>query len=95
MSTSAGPQPGWPLLTLLFAVRFLYIDDGFMECMRRSAATWSHHAGVDVLGGMGGMEALLKTGLDALQMLPSDFASADLTTAVVQGVCHAFHLGRH
>jgi hypothetical protein len=66
-------------------VLFLYIDDGFMECMRRSASTWSHHAGVlAVLKGMGGMEKMLTTGPEALQMLLSEFASADLTTAVLQ-----------
>lgn len=73
------------LITLLFAVLFLYIDDGFMECMRRHASTWSHHAGVlAVLNSMGGMEKMLSTGPEALQMLLSEFASADLTTAVLQ-----------
>ncbi|KAK0387219.1 hypothetical protein NLU13_5532 [Sarocladium strictum] len=84
--TSVAEQGGGrSLLTLLFAVLFLYIDDGFMECMRRHASTWSHHAGVlAVLKSMGGMEKMLTTGPEALQMLLSEFASADLTTAVLQ-----------
>ena len=74
------------LLTLLFAVLFLYLADGFMECTNKSASTWSHHTGVlAILDRLGGLETMLKTGPEALRMLLSEFASAELTAAVIQG----------
>ncbi|CAM1501569.1 Fc.00g035530.m01.CDS01 [Cosmosporella sp. VM-42] len=75
-----------PLRTLLFAVLLLHFHDGFLECTQKSASTASHHSGVlAILDRLGGMQTVLSTCPESLHMLLSEFASADLTTAMLQG----------
>ncbi|KAF7551555.1 hypothetical protein G7046_g7688 [Stylonectria norvegica] len=75
-----------PLITLLLAVLLLYFHDGFLECTQRSASTSSHHAGVlAILQRLGGMHAVLDIGQPSVHMLLSEFASSDLTSAMIQG----------
>jgi hypothetical protein len=46
----------------------------------------SHHRGLlAILQQLGGIRAVLNTGQDSLNMLLSEFASTDLTTAILQG----------
>jgi hypothetical protein len=67
------------------------MTDGFMECTSKSVSTLSHHAGVlAILDRLGGIEATLKTGPEYLQMLLSEFASADLTTSILKSQRPAF-----
>lgn len=75
-----------PLLVLLFAVLLFYLHDGFMELNDDAASTLSHHQGVlAILEQLGGIEPVLLTSQQSLQMLLSEFVSADLTTALLQG----------
>lgn len=75
-----------PLQTLLFAVLFLYFHDGFLECTQSSASTFSHRDGVlAILNRLGGITTVMTTGQDPLRMLLSEFASTDLTTAMLRG----------
>lgn len=79
------------LLTLLFAVLLLYLHDGFIECTEKSASTASHHAGVlAILDRLGGMHSALNCCPDSMHMLLSEFASADLTAAMLQERAPAF-----
>lgn len=82
---------GAPLQTLLFAVLFLYFHDGFLECTQPSASTSSHRDGVlAILDRLGGITAVMSKGQDPLHMLLSEFASTDLTTAMLQGRAPSF-----
>ncbi|KAI5458672.1 fungal-specific transcription factor domain-containing protein [Mariannaea sp. PMI_226] len=75
-----------PLQTLLFAVLLLYFHDGFLECAEASASTSSHRDGVlAIVNRLGGISAALDTGQDPLHLLLSEFASADLATAMLKG----------
>lgn len=74
------------LITLLLAVLLLYYHDGFLECTQKSASTASHHSGVmAILEQLGGIYFVLGSCQDSLHMLLSEFASSDLTTAILQG----------
>lgn len=74
------------LITLLLAVLLLYYHDGFLECTQKSASTASHHSGVmALLEQLGGIYFVLNSCPDSLHMLLSEFASSDLTTAILQG----------
>ncbi|KAH6888539.1 fungal-specific transcription factor domain-containing protein [Thelonectria olida] len=80
-----------PLQTLLFAVLLLYFHDGFLECTEVSASTLSHRDGVlAIVNRLGGPEAVLDTGQDPLHLLLSEFASADLATAMLKGKTPSF-----
>ncbi|KAI5461864.1 fungal-specific transcription factor domain-containing protein [Mariannaea sp. PMI_226] len=75
-----------PSTGLLFAVLLLYFHDGYLECAEKSASTASHHAGAKaIMERLGGIEAVLDTGPEALHMLVSEFASTDLTTTMLKG----------
>lgn len=87
---SASGEDG-PLSMLLFAVLLLYFHDGFLECAGSSASTCSHRDGVlAIVDRLGGLETLLNTGPDPLHLLLSEFASADLATAMLKGRPPAF-----
>ncbi|RMJ19355.1 hypothetical protein CDV36_000984 [Fusarium kuroshium] len=80
-----------PLQTLLFAVLLLYFHDGFLECARSSMSTSSHRDGVlAILQRLGGIEAVLGSGQDPLHMLLSEFATTDLTRAMLTGQAPSF-----
>ncbi|OAL56445.1 hypothetical protein IQ07DRAFT_674645 [Pyrenochaeta sp. DS3sAY3a] len=79
-----------PLLILLFAVLLLYFTDGYLECTRDFASTNSHHAGVmAIIERLGGITSVMNSGSDSLHMLLSNFASTDLTTAMLRGTTPA------
>ncbi|KAM0334151.1 hypothetical protein ACHAQA_001171 [Verticillium albo-atrum] len=72
------------LPTLLFAVLLLYLHDGLVEGSA-SSATMKHHVGVlAILEQLGGLPAVMGKGQESMDMLLSEFASADLTTALLQ-----------
>ncbi|CAI6087429.1 unnamed protein product [Clonostachys chloroleuca] len=76
---------------LLFAVLLLHLHDGFMELAGHVASTSSHHKGVlAILGQLGGLEPVLRTSQESLQMLLSEFVSADLTSALLQGIAPSY-----
>ncbi|CAG7992114.1 unnamed protein product [Penicillium nalgiovense] len=72
------------LSPLLVAVFLLYFLDGLVECDHQSASTASHHVGVQaIVDHLGGFSALIKIGQKDVTMLLSEFASADLTKALL------------
>lgn len=72
------------LSPLLVAVLLLYFLDGFIECRNQSAATASHHGGVRaIVDQLGGFTALIDMGQNDMNMLLSEFASTDLTRALL------------
>lgn len=75
-----------PLVVLLFAVILLHFDDGYVGCTLKSAATSSHHSGIlAILERLGGIRAALDKAPEPLHMLISEFATTDLTTAIIRG----------
>lgn len=80
-----------PLVVLLFAVVLLYFDDGYVGCPLKSASTSSHHGGVlAILERLGGINTALSGAPEPLHMLLSEFATTDLTSAVVRGGTPSF-----
>ncbi|KAF4122235.1 Pfam:DUF3468 [Geosmithia morbida] len=74
------------LLVLLFAVLLLYLHDGFMDPNQEGSSTASHHRGVAaILSELGEVDRVLVSAPESLQMLLSEFVSADLTTALLHG----------
>ncbi|KAJ5154464.1 Protein of unknown function DUF3468 [Penicillium coprophilum] len=72
------------LSPLLIAVFLLYFLDGFIECGHPSASTASHHVGVQaIVDHLGGFTALINMGQKDITMLLSEFASTDLTKALL------------
>lgn len=72
------------LSQLLVAVLLLYFLDGFLECANQSASTSSHQAGVRaIIDHLGGFAALIDMGHAGTNMLLSEFASTDLTRALL------------
>ncbi|KAJ5124330.1 uncharacterized protein N7515_008155 [Penicillium bovifimosum] len=72
------------LSPLLVAVFLLYFLDGYIECGHQSAATASHHVGVQaIVEHLGGFTALIEMGKKDITMLLSEFASTDLTKALL------------
>lgn len=72
------------LSPLLVAVLLLYFLDGFIECRNQSASTASHHGGVRaIVDHLGGFTALIDMGQSDMNMLLSEFASTDLTRALL------------
>jgi len=79
------------LLVLLFAVVLLHLHDGFLEPNGADASTASHRQGVTaILAQMGGFVRVLRSGPEPMQMLLAEFASADLTTAMLQGTAPSY-----
>lgn len=69
---------------LLVAVLLLYFLDGFIDCSQQSASTASHQAGVRaIVDHLGGFPALIDKNQRDTGMLMSEFASTDLTRAVL------------
>ncbi|KAL6849028.1 hypothetical protein ACO1O0_008558 [Amphichorda felina] len=86
----AGSRSG-SLFILLFAVLLLHLHDGFMEPGVQGASTAIHHQGVAaILVQLGGIEHVLLSAPESLQMLLSEFVSGDLTTAMLQGTLPAY-----
>jgi hypothetical protein len=72
------------LSPLLVAVFLLYFLDGFIECGHQSASTASHHVGIRaIVNHLGGFMTLIKMGQKDINMLLSEFASTDLTRALL------------
>ncbi|KAJ5210666.1 hypothetical protein N7491_010474 [Penicillium cf. griseofulvum] len=72
------------LSPLLIAVFLLYFLDGYIECGHPSASTASHHVGVQaIVDHLGGFTALIEMGQKDITMLLSEFASTDLTKALL------------
>jgi hypothetical protein len=72
------------LSPLLVAVFLLYFLDGYIECGHQSASTASHHVGVQaIVDHLGGFTALIEMGQKDITMLLSEFASTDLTKALL------------
>lgn len=72
------------LPTLLFAVLLLYLHDGFVEGSASSATLKHSHGVLAILAQLGGLSAVIGRGQESMDMLLSEFASADLTTALLQ-----------
>lgn len=82
------------LLVLLFAVLLLHLHDGFMELHGDVASTASHHQGVvAILVQLGGLESVFRLSQEPLQMLLTEFVSADLTTALIHGTVPSYDPG--
>ena len=76
---------------LLFAVLLLHLHDGFLEPNGADASTASHRQGVTaILAQLGGFVNVLRSGPEPMQMLLAEFASADLTTAMLQGTAPSY-----
>jgi hypothetical protein len=73
------------LSQLLVAVLLLYFLDGFIDCVEQSASTTSHQAGVRaIVEQLGGFNVVIDEGQkDTPHMLLSEFASTDLTRAIL------------
>lgn len=73
------------LSRLLVAVLLLYFLDGFIDCGEQSASTTSHQAGVRaIVEQLGGIDTLVAEGKKEIpHMLLSEFASTDLTRALI------------
>lgn len=88
-----------PPVALLVAVLLVYLQDGFFDCRnldshgggggggaKATTSISSHHRGLlAILDQLGGIRAVLATAQDSLNMLLSEFASTDLTSAMLQG----------
>ncbi|KAF5230149.1 hypothetical protein FANTH_13964 [Fusarium anthophilum] len=72
---------------LLSAILILYFLDGYIDCNREHAATSSHQVRIRaMINNMGGAGRILATANDALRLLISEFAAADLSAAIFRGV---------
>jgi len=72
------------LSSLSVAILLRYFLDGFVESGQPSASTESHHAGVQaVIKSFGGFGSITNKGHEDLNMLLSEFASTDLTSALL------------
>ncbi|KAH7361884.1 fungal-specific transcription factor domain-containing protein [Plectosphaerella cucumerina] len=78
------------LPTLLFAVLLLYLHDGFVEGSATSATLKHSHGVLAILAQLGGLPAVIGRGHESMDMLLSEFASTDLTTALLQERTPAF-----
>lgn len=79
-----GASSNESLSRLLVAVLLLYFLDGFIECENQSASTTSHEAGVRaIVNHLGGFTALIDMGQRDTNMLLSEFATTDLTRALL------------
>lgn len=79
---------GKTLTTLLVAVLLLYFNDGFLEDPQKGeSSTASHRDGLRaIIDRLGGVEAIVNDSFpESLQMLVSQFASADHTTTLLRG----------
>ncbi|KAL4995050.1 fungal-specific transcription factor domain-containing protein [Aspergillus recurvatus] len=74
------------LSCVLLAALLLYFLDGYIECATQSASTGSHRVGVRaIVDNLGGFCALYDQGHNDVHMLLSQFASTDLTRALLDG----------
>ena len=89
---------GTPIVTadkrhysFLFAILLLYFLDGYIDCKRDFAATLSHHAGVKAtINCLGGFNMVRSFGDEAFKILLSQFATADLSTAMLRCTVPSF-----
>lgn len=74
------------LSSLLVAVLLLYFSDGYVECNQEFASTSSHHAGARaIINSLGGLPAIMSGADTSIKMLLSEFATTDVTNALLQG----------
>jgi hypothetical protein len=77
---------GDTLFALLVAVLLLYFLEGYVNCTNDDASTQCHAAGaLAILEALGGFEAAYTSSDRMTRMLLSEFASTDLTDALLQG----------
>lgn len=71
---------------LLVAVLLLYLMDGYVDCTQQHASTQSHLAGaVAIINALGGFRSVRMSVNMETNMLLSEFASTDLTDALLRG----------
>jgi len=71
---------------LLVAVLLLYLMDGYVDCTQQHASTQAHLAGaVAIINALGGFHAVRSSAEMETNMLLSEFASTDLTDALLRG----------
>ncbi|KAI1080764.1 fungal-specific transcription factor domain-containing protein [Whalleya microplaca] len=79
------------LFSLLVAVILLYLLDGYLDCTQQHASTRCHYAGVlAIIDALGGFESVWGSSEMESSLLLSEFASTDLTDALLQGRTPAF-----
>ncbi|KAI0007140.1 fungal-specific transcription factor domain-containing protein [Xylariaceae sp. FL0662B] len=79
------------LFCLLVAVVLLYLLDGYVDCTQQHASTRSHYAGaLAIIDALGGFESVWASSQMESSLLLSEFASTDLTDALLQGRAPAF-----
>ncbi|KAL6247971.1 hypothetical protein RBB50_005319 [Rhinocladiella similis] len=87
----ASDSKGMPLSTVLVAVLLMYFSDGFVECNHPDSSTLSHHAGARaIINSLGGLSAIMSNGETSIKMLLSEFATTDLTNALLHGTPPSF-----
>lgn len=73
------------LSALLVAVLLLYFLEGYVNCTRDDASTHCHFSGaLAIINALGGFEATWSSSDRITRMLLSEFASTDLTDALLQ-----------
>jgi hypothetical protein len=88
---SSEPQQSSTLRGLLVAVLLMYFSDGYVDCGRQHASTSSHHQGtVAIIQSLGGYDTVWATSGNETKMLLSEFATSDLTSAVIRGRAPSF-----
>jgi hypothetical protein len=76
---------GDTLFSLLVAVLLLYFLEGYVNCTNDDASTQCHAAGaLAIIDALGGFEATYMSSDRMTRMLLSEFASTDLTDAMLQ-----------
>jgi hypothetical protein len=88
---SSEPQQTSTLRGLLVAVLLMYFSDGYVDCGRQHASTGSHHQGaVAIIQSLGGYDTVWASSGNETKMLLSEFATSDLTSAVIRGRAPCF-----
>ena len=88
---SSENQQSSTLRGLLVAVLLMYFSDGYIDCGRQHASTNSHHQGaVAIIQSIGGYDAVWASSGNETKMLLSEFATSDLTSAVIQNRAPSF-----
>lgn len=86
LTTAPNPSTDDLFASLVLAVLLLYFLDGYLDCTEQSALINCHRAGVKaVLEHMGRLNAILSGATIDQNMLLSEFASTDLTYAMLHG----------
>jgi hypothetical protein len=79
------PGEGSSLSALLVAVLLLYFLEGYVNCTKDDASTRCHYAGaLAIIDALGGFHSAWASSDKMTRMLLSEFASTDLTDALLQ-----------